>query len=486
MEYLTRHLKYMIIASSTALLSCGGSGGGESSGGSDSEQSTRINLPELINASHMVDVDKDSDLDLVLGWQGDPNRTANILLLNNGSGTFSIKENAFPDHHLGSGGATVNIQSADFDLDGNVDIIASTTDARQGSEDSSIQIHLYLGNGDGSFTDATSNIPGGLVSEYVEWIRIADFDSDSHLDFLITGNGCSESIDSNYGNCHGGSIFLNDGAANFSLATVESTDAEMTYTNTKLVWDADGNTDGVNTGGSRVALDVFAADFNDDGKTDLFAPNGYAEGAMAVFINTSTVGSLTFNIKYVVDGADAYSTTRVKNGTHIDIDGDGDLDIISSFSISGADDLSTPVHAFINDGSGGFIEDNTSFVSQPGVEHARQWLVDDFNNDGRDDLIVADHGFDFSPFPGEKNLLLMSNGSGQLEDVTDIALNSKSSFTHGVSSGDVNGDGFVDLFFNNALIDTNPGFVAEKDDRLWTNNGDGTFSAQSLGLSKLR
>jgi hypothetical protein len=462
------------------LSACGGGGGGPSSSGNVTVTASK--LPNLINASHMLDVDKDGDLDIILGWQGDATRTADILLVNNGSGSFSIMDNAFPDHHLGSGGATVNIESADFNNDGNVDIIASTSDARDGTFDNTIQIHLYFGNGDGTFSDATANITGGLVTEYVEWIRVADFDGDANIDFLITGNGCSESPINNYGNCHGGSIFLNDGNGNFAIASVDSTDAEMTYTNTKLVWDSDGNTQGVNTGGSRIAIDVLVGDVGGDNKVDLVAPNGYAAGAIATFINTSTPGNLSFNIIYSFDVSDVFNTTLSKNGALIDIDGDADLDMIVSSSISGQDGVTTPLYSYINDGTGLFTEDNTKFVAQPGVEHARQWLVDDFNNDGWDDLIVADHGFDFSPFPGEKNLLLISNGAGKLEDRTATSLSVISSFTHGVSSGDVNGDGFADLFLNNALVDPSSFFIAEKEGRLWFNNGDGTFTNQNLGL----
>jgi hypothetical protein len=466
----------------TILLALTACGGGTSSGVGAVAGVTEAKLPNLINASYMIDVDKDGDLDIVLGWQSDPTRTADILLINDGSGSFTIKENAFPAHHLGSGGATVNIESADFNKDGNVDIIASTTDAREGTADQTIQIHLYFGNGDGTFTDATANITGSLVTEYVEWIRVADFDGDTNIDFLITGNGCSESEINNYGNCHGGSIFLNDGNGNFAIASVDTTDVEMTYTNTKLVWDSDGNTQGVNTGPSRIAIDVFVGDLNGDGKVDLVAPNGYAGGAFATFINISTAGNLTFNIIYTFDPVDVFSTTIGKNGALLDIDGDTDLDMIVSGSISDTNDPTELIHAYINDGTGLFTKVNSKFVAQPGVEHARQWLVDDFNNDGRDDLIVADHGLDRGSFPGEKNLLLINNGAGQLEDKTATSLSVKSTFTHGVSSGDVNGDGFADLFLNNALVDISSFFTAEKEGRLWINNGDGTFTNRDLGL----
>jgi len=472
-----------LLTSILLITACGGGGGGSS----DPEEVVEVlqKLANLITSSYMLDVDKDGDLDIIVGVQGSADKTADILLINDGSGNFSIKEGAFPDHHLGIGGATVNIESADFNNDGNADIIASTTDARADTFDDTIQIQLYLGNGDGTFTDATANITGGLVTEYIEWIRVADFDGDNNMDFLITSNGCSES-GPNYGNCHGGRIFLNDGNTNFAVATISTTDAEMTYTETKLVWDSDGNIIPSNTGASRIALDVFVADINGDNKPDLIAPNGYtSNGAIATFINTTTTpGALTFNIVYTVDPIDPFDGgTGFKNGALMDINGDGLLDMVGSQSIAGGDNLSAPLFAFIGQADGSFVEDNSVFdPAQPGVEHARQWIVDDFNNDGKDDLIVADHGFDASPFPGEKNILLLNDGAGKLVDVSNANLGTLSSFTHGGSSGDIDGDGFADLFLNNAEVEPNPFFTAEIDSRLWINNGDGSFTARELNL----
>jgi len=477
-------LKLFLLSFSVTLIACGGGGGGGgSSSNSSGDSGNEQKLTALITASYMLDADEDGDLDIIVGIQGDPVRTADILLINDGSGSFSIKENAFPDHHLGTGGATVNIESADFNQDGHADIIASTTDARPGTEDDIIQIHLYFGNGDGTFSDATANITGGLVTEYVEWIRVADFDGDTFADFLITSNGCAEAIPTTI--CHGGRIYLNDGTGKFNIAMATNTDAKGSYTGDQLTWLADGTLLSL-TDPDRIALDVFVADINNDNKIDLVAPNGYtSNGAIAAFINTTTTpGTLTFNIVYTVDTVDPHDgTTGFKNGALLDIDNDGLLDMVGSQSIAGGDNVTVPSFAFIGQGDGSFVEDNSIFgATQPGVEHARQWLVDDFNNDGFDDLIVADHGFDMPAFPGQENLLLLNDGAGKLVDATATSLSTVSSFTHGVSSGDVNGDGFVDLFLNNAQIDPNPGFVAEKEGRLWINNGDGSFTNQDLGL----
>lgn len=457
---------------------------GEGGGDSNVDNTITDGLPRGITASHMLDVDTDGDLDILIASSGFQGRTADMLLLNNANGVFTINEGAIPDHYLGNEGSTVNFTSADFNGDGHLDIIATTVDARDATFYQSGQIHLYLGGGNGVFTDATANIVGSLLTEWPEWIRSGDFDLDGNTDFIVTISGCSSPITAtDPGNCIGGRIYLNDGSGNFSPAIITSTDVRpdgaqpRTYVFDKLVWQ---NYSG---GGLRVALDLFVGDVDNDGKLDIVAPNGYAEGAIATFINNSTPGNLNFTILYTyqLDKENPpYGTTRIKNGALLDIDNDGYLDMVGSMSISEIDGDTTPVHAFINQGDGSFVEDNTIFSpSQPGVEHARQWLVDDFNQDGFSDLLVADHGWDYDPHPGQLNLLLLNNGLGSLSDVSASNLNDASTYTHGASTGDVNGDSYPDLFLNN---DQGVGTSSGGEEMLWLNNGDGSFSPVSTIL----
>ena len=76
-----------------------------------------------------------------------------------------------------------------------------------------------------------------------------------------------------------------------------------------------------------------------------------------------------------------------------------------------------------------------------GCLHPRKSIVADFNKDGKPDIFVACHGYDGIPFPGEKSKILLSNNSGNYA-ISDVGENA---FTHGVSAGDVNGDGYPDI-----------------------------------------
>lgn len=80
-------------------------------------------------------------------------------------------------------------------------------------------------------------------------------------------------------------------------------------------------------------------------------------------------------------------------------------------------------------------------VSLKGCLHPRKAVVADFNKDGIPDVFVACHGYDSSPFPGEKSQLVLSSGRGQYT-VSDVG---ETDFTHGASSADINGDGYPDV-----------------------------------------
>ena len=171
-------------------------------------------------------------------------------------------------------GATVDFESADFNGDGNLDILTSTIDSRQETFYQTGQIHLFLGNNDGTFTDATENIQGNLINEppsgtlvyqWVGEVQAGDFDLDGNMDFIISISGCGSAPLG----CIGGRIFLNDGTGKFAPGLITSTDTPFsteTYAYDKLVW---RNYSG---GGLRVARDLYVGDINNDGNIDVFAP----------------------------------------------------------------------------------------------------------------------------------------------------------------------------------------------------------------------
>ncbi len=135
-----------------------------------------------------------------------------------------------------------------------------------------------------------------------------------------------------------------------------------------------------------------------------------------------------------------------------DLDGDGRDDFILAGSYYPNEPypaVARPGYVGFNTGNG-FHADVAKFPFPSFLSvHAREYAVVDLNKDGIKDLFVADHGYDANPFPGFRNQLFLSQG-GQAKwvDATS-AIPNDSGFTHSVTTGDVNGDGNLDIFVGN-------------------------------------
>ena len=160
----------------------------------------------------------------------------------------------------------------------------------------------------------------------------------------------------------------------------------------------------------------------------------------------------------------------------LDFDSDGDLDlVIPKFKWPPA---AASVLAFRNDSNGNFTEDSGAVFSGEEImmEHARHWAVADFNNDGRDDLFIADHGKEEDPLLGGQSLILIQNEHGQLINETAERIPLERAFTHHVSVGDIDVDGDIDIYLCNiwAPDEIGPTF--------YINDGNGFFKAESHRL----
>jgi VCBS repeat protein len=458
--------KISALAFAVALAACGGGGGGGSgdSGGNDGGNA----LPSSPRASLIVDVNNDGLNDLVIdtGDSDSVSSARDLLLINQGGLSFESRPDAFPARFKGESegyqsGVTVAFSHGDFNGDDHVDIIL--IGVSEFYEESHLQ--LFLGDGEGGFTDGSDQITPnnfGIFGGWPEWIRVADFDGDGFDDFILTTPSSCE----NY--C--GKIYLNDGSGNLAPATIDFTDVSSSYSDDILTWDTNGG-QGDSTSYSPLFTDILLGDVNNDTKPDLVAaPYG---GPIPSFINTSTPGALSFDVDYSIVGAGFLSGSQpeIKNGVLADLNGDGFPDLVGSKSISPVDGETTPVHAYLNDGTGVFDLDNDLVVSGVGVYHARQWQAADVDGDGYDEVIIADHGEDYYPYSGRPNLLLDRNASGDVVDRAGTALSAGRSYSHGLASGDLNGDGAVDLFFNNDWFEE---MGTEREAFIWVNKADGS------------
>ena len=79
----------------------------------------------------------------------------------------------------------------------------------------------------------------------------------------------------------------------------------------------------------------------------------------------------------------------------------------------------------------------------------RNLILGDYDGNGTTDIFLNNHGTEItSPFPGEKNQLLLNIG-GKLSTADDFNVPEFMDFSHNGSSGDYNNDGYDDLFIIN-------------------------------------
>ncbi|MCB0324224.1 MAG: VCBS repeat-containing protein [Bdellovibrionales bacterium] len=309
-------------------------------------------------------------------------------------------------------GEASGIASADFDQDGNQDVVVIS--------DTPGSLSYFFGHGDGTFT-AETTISGVDQS----WIRVGDVNGDTLVDLIYP------SLDNTV------RVALNDGSRGFTESVVGNpTGITRTFQVGDFNGDGDldfvlgiqgqaaiqqyiGNGNGtfqapvsVSTGGLNIwRLDV--ADYNNDGRDDVSinvngsgatvrillanangsfkAPvhyaNPYGQIAYHYGVDVNNDGILDITSKgstgegvYLGNGDGTFKSVisdTIANYDLFDIDGDGDLD---GFTGSGGN-----VGMVLNNGDGTFAAEVTFVGTASQAFHQGA----DFNNDGVNDLLYA-------------------------------------------------------------------------------------------------
>ncbi|HHS96094.1 MAG TPA: VCBS repeat-containing protein, partial [Phaeodactylibacter sp.] len=157
-----------------------------------------------------------------------------------------------------------------------------------------------------------------------------------------------------------------------------------------------------------------------------------------------------------------------------DFNNDHYLDIIAS-----SYGLQDQLRYFQNDGHGGFT-DKTQEAGLMGLWSGLNLKQADYNNDGWMDILVL-RGAWMGAQGKHPNSLLLNQGNGTFRDVTKEAGLYSLFPTQTAAWGDFDNDGWLDLFIANE----SSRFISAPC-LLFHNNGDGTFSeiAASMGLNK--
>ncbi len=299
----------------------------------------------------------------------------------------------------------------DVDNDGHKDFVSG------GNGDG---VHFVEISGRGVYTPVT-NLNNG--SMFMQCMNMADINNDSWLDVF----GC--------GDTGPNKIWLNNGSGSLSynnyinFATTPATDMSGNYGST---W----------------------TDFDNDGDIDLYITK-CRQG-----VNSPT-DPRRWNRLFVNDGSNNYSdladTYGVQNqeqswsSDFADIDNDGDLDLITS-------NHSTTIQLFLNDGTGHY----TNATSGSGLEYTSFFLqtkCEDLDNDGFVDLITSGGEYYFH-----------GNGDGTFTRILNMLPEPGSYTLHTFALGDMNHDGFIDVYAGYGSSYVTPS--SSRDDELYLNNGN--------------
>lgn len=410
----------------------------------------------------IADLDGDGHLDLLIAGRDNDFDTTTSLYLGDGQGGFATTTHPFPNVSFGS------TSIGDIDADANPDVLLTglTPDDRIAT--------LYLGDGEGAFSQANDGLTGVSSSSSA----VGDADGDGHLDLLLTGEDVTDNYSTTLyrGNGHGGFSVagpnlpsLTEGSSAFGdidgdghldlLVTGEANldeDRDTEHVSRMYLGDGDGGFERANAGLTGVA----------EGSSTIGHVNG--DGHLDLLL-TGTDGSSATAAVYLGSGDGTFTTanaglTGVSEGSSsvADVNGDGDVDLL----ITGEDESGDPsATLYLGDGQGGFAEANAGLSGVGGGSTS----IGDVNNDGHVDLLIAGSDASFNP-----TVALYLGSDGGTFDETDAGLTPLEDPATGMA--DLDGDGNLDL------VTAGKGPDGDATATVHLGDGQGGFTEAGTGL----
>jgi hypothetical protein len=406
------------------------------------------------------------------------------VLLGNGDGSFQPVVN-----YYSGGGQTYGVAIADLNGDGKPDLLVANASVGKGSGGTDNALGVLLGNGDGTFQQATSYATGAIGGFSVV---VADMNGDGKADALITEQ---------YPNPGGPAVVgvvLGNGDGSFRAPVIYASATYADNTIAAVDVNGDGKLDlviaaqGVSctgcVGGVSVMLgngngtfqspvaygtgttnptdSVAVADLNGDGKSDIVAAsscisNVSCVSSVAVLLNNGD-GTFKAAVNYATNGQAVHS---VAIG---DVNGDGKPDIVvANFCASGDFYcVSGTVGVLLGNGDGTF---RPVIIYGTGGQHPTAVALGDLNDDGKPDIVVSNYQTTSGDYTGRIGVLL-GNGDGTFQPATTYL--SGGIANNSVTIVDLDGDGKLDLIAVNqgATSGQSTGTLG-----VLLGNGDGTF-----------
>ncbi len=294
----------------------------------------------------------------------------------------------------------------DINNDGYQDIITSR-EWDDGNETPSID--WYINSGD----NKTFNINTSYINQSTENLRAhkilkTDVNNDKLFDFIILG--VDERIQGNYGGNF--TVLIQDGSGNFNVNEVDNglglwyhngsagdinNEGYVDVITAQYIWYGDGSGNFIN---SNIDLEIYTKpiltyeilDINDDGYNDMVlgTTEGYNEPTTIVWGTQDGIGSNNNTTALPLT-----NTTSTFDIEFMDVDNDGDLDILEGKYI----DDKSKIFTYINNNSSFSLNTSifqnsldgggTNIPSNGGTDNYgwTTFKIDDIDNDGVDDII---------------------------------------------------------------------------------------------------
>jgi hypothetical protein len=330
----------------------------------------------------------------------------------------------------------MGVAVADYDSDGFPDIFVTNFGPSA----------LLRNNGDGTYVDVSATAGVAAYDQLGAGACFLDADRDGHLD-LFVGNYVQSPVEKNIQR-------TTEGFPSYPGPLDFKTDADVLFHNNGDGSFSDRSADSGIAKHSSTSMGCVAADFDDDGDSDIFVVNDVDRNFL--FENDGTGTFVEVGIQRGV----AFSQDGKRNGNMgvdcADFDGDGALDF---FTTTFSNEL--PV-LYRNDGFGNFADVTVEFGAGVNLLPHANWGASffDVENDGDQDLVIANGHTDpnvsrwaYTTAWKVANTMLLNGGDGHFKDISKHCGSGFSPVesSRGVVTEDFDADGDVDMIFLNAL-----------------------------------
>jgi tetratricopeptide (TPR) repeat protein len=311
-------------------------------------------------------------------------------------------------------------------------------------------MHYYQNDKKGGYLDCSKTSEIGRFKGGLNMIQ-ADYDNDGYTDiFVLRGAWMNQ-----YGR-QPNSLLRNNGHGTFTDVTIKS-GLFSEFPTQAGTWN----------------------DFNNDGFLDLFIGNESNPDnsyPCELYLNNQDG---TF--KNVAQIAKCDVVSFIKGVTSSDYDNDGDIDLF----LSGMNNRKTLLkNTGVKNGIPQFV-DATDQAGLAGLNVMTfpTWFWD-YDNDGWQDLFVCGYQFEGSiagamatealniPNQSSKMYLYHNNHDGTFAEVSIVSGLSKNVFAMGSNFGDIDNDGFLDMYLGTG----NPDYKSLTPNKLFRNSGNGKFA----------